>query len=78
MNTFAGGVDFTESVLRLHPQLKEVKGRNYNEKVKIISKYVDDYYSKNTNKIKKKLLEIQTAPNIIYPITDLFFIYLAF
>ena len=59
LDTSAGGVDFSESIIKLHPQLKIVKSLSYNERTRIISKYVERYYVKNENKIKKKLSKIQ-------------------
>ena len=63
LNTFAGGVDFSKGIIRLHPDIKKVKGMDSDKKMRFISKYVNNYYSKNKTKINKKLSEIQNYWN---------------
>ena len=61
LNTYAAGVDFSESIIRLHPGLKKAKNLAAKEKKLFVSRYVDDYYSKNLNKLQKKLISFDSS-----------------
>lgn len=57
----AAGVDFSESLIKLHPALKSIKNKSVKEKQNFISSYVDDFYKKKKTFMKNRLEEIKEA-----------------
>lgn len=56
-----GGLDFSASILRIHPDLNKIKTNQVHKKERIVNDYVDDYYRQNRAQIKQKTDLIRNA-----------------
>jgi len=59
----AGGIDFSNGIIGVHPELKNIKKKNKTIQKKIIDQYFDNFYQKHKDYLEKGVKEFQTEWN---------------
>jgi kanamycin kinase len=55
----AGGIDFTQGIIAVHPQLKSLLGKDENAQKQIIEEYVEEFYKSNQTLLNSCVVEMQ-------------------
>jgi hypothetical protein len=55
----AGGIDFTQGIIAVHPQLKSLLGKDEDTQKQIINDYVDEFYKNNQTLLNSCVVEMQ-------------------
>ena len=59
LNIKASGVDFSRGVIDPHPELKNIKSKNNEERKEIIDKYFDKFYEENSEKLENEIIRFK-------------------
>lgn len=58
LNMKAGGMDFSDRIISVHPELKIIVDKDENEQKQLISDYFDKFYETNDKDLKAHLLQM--------------------
>jgi len=65
LNVKAGGIDFSNCIIDVHPELKRIKKKNQVIQKKIIGNYFDTFYQKYKDYLRKRTKDFQKDWNKI-------------
>lgn len=60
LNIKAGGVDFSNGIIGVHPELKGINKKKKSEQEKIIDLHFDNFYKDHNHYLNKRIKEFQT------------------
>lgn len=63
LNVKAGGVDFSNGIIGVHPELKGIKNKKKVQQQKMINRHFDNFYKKHNNYLTKQIKKFQTDWN---------------
>ena len=63
LNVKAGGVDFSNGIIGVHPELEGIKNKKKSEQQKIINSHFDNFYKENNHYLNKRIKKFQTEWN---------------
>ncbi len=63
LNVKAGGIDFSNGIIRIHSELKSIKKKKKTDQKKIIDQYFDSFYKKHSDYLKKRTEKFQAEWN---------------
>ena len=59
LNVKAGGIDFSDGIINVHPELKGINKKKKTEQKKVIDLHFDSFYKQHKDYLNKRVKEFQ-------------------